>query len=324
MNKILKTFLLWVSGIILFIVIILIIGYIYEPFAEKADSKSYPPPGKMVDVRGYRLHINCHGTGSPAVIIEAGLGDWSSIWKTVQDKAAKKTRVCTYDRAGMGWSDAGPRPRNAKQFSKELHTLLQNANIQRPYILAGHSLGGFTVRVYAHEYPAELAGIVLIDSMSPKQFSSSVLNSHNNNASQDHSFYLLARFGIVRMFFNLIGMINNATPVEKSNNAHYANPKNLQAFTDENVGLPESAYQASLIKSFGDIPLIVLTAGLENTSYKSWNDMQNELVQLSSRHQHLTAKNSGHNIELEQPDAAVNAINMMVKQIRSQKSKQLH
>lgn len=317
-NKNIRAISLWISGILLFIIVMLLIGYIYEPIAEKADSKSYPPPGKMVDIGGYRLHINCSGTGNPTVIIEAGLGDWSSIWKNVQDKLAKGTRVCTYDRAGMGWSDAGPKPRNAKQFSKELHTLLNN--IQKPYVLAGHSLGGFTVRVYAHDYPEEISGIVLIDSMSPKQFPSSAINSHNNNASQDYTLYLLARFGIIRTFINLMGMMQNITPEEKSNNAHFANPTNLLTFTDENIGLPESAFQASQVKSFGDIPLIVLSAGLENTTYKSWNEWQNELLRLSSRSKHLTAQKSGHNIELEQPGAAVDAINLMVKQVRKKSS----
>lgn len=113
-------------------------------------------------------------------------------------------------------------------------------------------------------------------------------------------------------------MIQNVPPEEKSNNAHYANPANVLAFTDENIGLPESAFQASLVKSFGDIPLIVLSAGLENPTYKSWNEMQKELLQLSSRSRHLTAQKSGHNIEIEQPAAAVDAINTMVKQIRSE------
>ncbi len=119
---------------------LLLVGYIYEPMAEAADAKAYPPPGELVDVGGYRLHINCTGSGSPTVVIEAGLGDWSTSWGFVQPEVAKTTQVCTYDRAGMGWSEAGPLPRDAAQFAKELHTLLQSANIPGPYVMVGHSL----------------------------------------------------------------------------------------------------------------------------------------------------------------------------------------
>src|SRR5512147_1185548 len=118
----------WLGRIMLLIIALSIVGYIYEPIAEAAEVKAYPPPGQMVDVGGYRLHINCSGTGSPTVVIAAGLGDWSSAWGVVQTEVAKTTRVCTYDRAGTGWSESGPLPRDAGQFVNELQTLLQKAN----------------------------------------------------------------------------------------------------------------------------------------------------------------------------------------------------
>src|SRR4051794_16226399 len=150
------------------IVVLGLVGAIYESMAEAADVRAYPPPGQMVDVGGYRLHINCVGTGSPSVVIDAGWGDWSASWSSwVQPEAAKTTRVCTYDRAGMGWSEAGPLPRTAETFARELHTLLHNARIPAPYVLVGHSAGGLTARVFAHAYAAEVAGVVLIESMSP-------------------------------------------------------------------------------------------------------------------------------------------------------------
>src|SRR6266508_2309430 len=143
---------------------LLLIGYIYEPIAEAADAKAYPPPGQLVDIGGYRLHINCTGTGSPTAVIEAGLGDWSTTWGGyVQPEVAKTTRVCTYDRAGMGWSEAGPLPRDAAQFAKALPTLLHTAHLPGPYPMVGHSLGGFGVRVFVHDYASEIAGVVLIE-----------------------------------------------------------------------------------------------------------------------------------------------------------------
>ena len=143
---------------------------IYEPLAEAADAKAYPPPGQMVDVGGYRLHINCTGSGSPTVVIESGWGDLSASWGWVQPEVAKTTRICTYDRAGMGWSEASPQPRTAREFAKELHTLLVKANEPGPYVLVGHSMGGFTVLVYAHDYPDEVSGLVLIDAQDAARF----------------------------------------------------------------------------------------------------------------------------------------------------------
>src|SRR4051812_26628883 len=147
-------------------VVLGLLGAAYESVSEAADARAYPPPGQMVDVGGYRLHINCVGAGSPTVVIEAGQGDSSVSWSSwVQPRVATTTRVCTYDRAGMGYSDPGPLPRTAERFAQELHTLLLRADEPGPYVLVGHSLGGLTVRIFAHEYPADVLGVVLVDSM---------------------------------------------------------------------------------------------------------------------------------------------------------------
>ena len=159
----------WLGRVVVLVVGLILAGTIYESVAEAADIQAYPPLGQMVDVGGYRLHINCMGTGSPTVVIDAGWGAWSLEWSWVQGEVAKTTQVCTYDRAGMGYSEAGPLPRNAEQFAMELHTLLERANIAGPYVMVGHSLGGLPVRVFTHDYPTEVAGVVLIDSMSPGQ-----------------------------------------------------------------------------------------------------------------------------------------------------------
>src|SRR5215208_5789528 len=164
--------LFWLGTSLATLLGLLLVGYIYEPIAEAADAMAQPPPGQLVDVGGYRLHINCTGTGAPTVVIVAGLGDWSTTWGGyVQPEVAKSTRVCTYDRPGLGWSEAAPLLGDAAQFAKELHTLLQNANIPGPYVMVGHSLGGLGVRVFVHEYASEVAGVVLVESMNPKQIS---------------------------------------------------------------------------------------------------------------------------------------------------------
>ena len=154
---------MWLGGVFAVLLVLLLAGVIYEPMAEAADAKAYPPPGQMVDVGGYRMHIYCTGSGSPTVVIEAGWGDSSAAWGWVQPEVAKTTRICTYDRAGMGWSEASSQPRTAREFAKELHTLLEKANEPGPYVLVGHSLGGYTMLVYAQDYPDEVAGMVLVD-----------------------------------------------------------------------------------------------------------------------------------------------------------------
>lgn len=289
-----------------------LVGYIYEPLAEAADARAYPAPGQLVDVGGYRLHISCSGSGSPTVVIVAGAGDWSTTWGgDVQPAVAKTTRVCTYDRAGLGWSEAAPLPSHAAQFAKELHMLLQNSNIRGPYVMVGHSLGGLVVRVFAHDYASEVAGVVLIDSMNPKQVTQSLSNSLARLFSIQAG---LARFGVMRLIVKVSAIFPSMPPNQEAYYPLYVRPQSLQASANEYKGLPDSAVQAAAVKSFGDLPLIVLTAKLnENPGWPEW---QTELLQLSSNSQQIFAENSGHTIQIDEPKAAVDAIIKMVEMVR--------
>ncbi|HWR73601.1 MAG TPA: alpha/beta fold hydrolase, partial [Nitrospirota bacterium] len=132
--------------------------------AKHRLSTQNPPPGRIVDVGGYRLHLNCTGEGSPTVILESGMNEFSLSWALVQPGVAKFTRVCSYDRAGLGWSDPGRAPRTSETIVRELHALLRAAGITGPLVLAGHSFGGMNARLYARRYPNEVAGMVLVDS----------------------------------------------------------------------------------------------------------------------------------------------------------------
>jgi pimeloyl-ACP methyl ester carboxylesterase len=310
--------LLWLGGFVVFVLGVMLVGAMYESTAEAADLRAYPPPGQMVDIGGYRLHLNCTGAGSPIVVIDAGWGDWSAMWSWVQPEVAKSTRVCTYDRAGMGYSEAGPLPRDAQQFAKELHTLLHQAKIPGPYVLVGHSLGGLSVRVFAHDYATEVAGVVLIDSMSPAQFPPSATDAKPQTASQSSGFsvpVVLARIGLVRLFAGPLGLMPALPPeIQEPSTAFSVTPRSMQAWADEGAGMPESAAQARAVKTFGDLPLIVVSRGLDQKP--DWQAMQAELLQLSSNSQQLIADQSGHNIEIDQPEAAVAAIVKMVDQLR--------
>ena len=148
------------------LVILGLVGASYEVIAAAGDARRYPAPGQLVDVGGYRLHIQCVGAGSPTVVLDAGLSGSSLDWSLVQSELGSTTRVCAYDRAGMGWSDTGPQPRTPRQIADELHTLLTNAGIAEPYVLVGHSLAGKNVRLFTIMHPDQVAGMVLIDARS--------------------------------------------------------------------------------------------------------------------------------------------------------------
>ena len=126
----------------------------------------HSPPGRLIDVGGYRLHLNCSGSGSPIVVLAAGAGDYSVDWALVQPRMASETRVCSYDRAGEAWSDPGPMPRTMAQEAYELHALLDRGEERAPYVLVGHSFAGLTMRIFAQRYPADVAGLVLVDATS--------------------------------------------------------------------------------------------------------------------------------------------------------------
>src|SRR5215217_6196876 len=150
-----------------------VIGAIYQVIATEIDQRTYPPPGDLVDVGDHSLHINCVGEGSPTVILEAANLGMSAHWVRVQQQLAATTHVCSYDRAGLGWSERGPEPRDARQISSELHTLLKGAGTEDSYVLVGHSYGGLYAQMYAAQYRDEAAGVVLVDSSHPEQFTRS-------------------------------------------------------------------------------------------------------------------------------------------------------
>jgi len=306
-----RGFLRWFSGTLALLLGLMLTGAIYKSAAETADAQAFPPPGQMVDVGGYRLHLNCTGSGSPTVVIEAGWGDASAGWGWVQPEVAKTTRVCTYDRAGMGWSEASPQPRTAREFATELHTLLAEANEPGPYVLVGHSLGGYTMRVYAHDYPEEVVGLVLID---PQNLSTSGVATPQPAPKPGGTSVpaLIARIGLVRL---LSGVNQDLPPQDQqAYKAISVTPRWVQTALDEARGMTEGGAQARSVSTLGSLPLIVLSRGkdLDEESAAS----QARYLQLSSNSQQLFADQSGHAIQIEQPDAAVSAIIQMVRQVR--------
>lgn len=294
----------WISAGVM-IAVLATSGYIYEVKAERRDNELYTVPGKLVDVGGYRLHLYCTGEGSPTVVIESGWGELSSSWGWVQSEVAKTKRVCTYDRAGMGWSEMSPEPRTARVFAKELHTLLSNAGEIGPYLLVGHSLGGHTVRVYANDYPHEVVGLVLVDAQALP--SAGTTPKPAPKPGKTNAGAILAQLGVTRVLANPLGAIRDLP--EKDKGAYRAltvTPKSVQTFLDEGRGMSEGGAQAREVTTLGQLSLIVISRGRDQD--EMWEQSQKEMVSLSTNSQRVFADQSGHEIMIEQPETIIEAI----------------
>jgi pimeloyl-ACP methyl ester carboxylesterase len=294
--------LLW---LVVALVVLAVIGAIYQAIATERDERAYPPPGHLVNVGGYSLHINCVGEGSPTVILESALGAMSAHWVRVQQVVAETTRVCAYDRAGMGWSEPGPEPRDARQISSELHTLLKNADTEGPYVLVGHSYGGLYARMYAARYPNEVAGVVLVDSSHPEQFT----RSPEGRAMYEQIRRLgavipfLTRLGVIRLF-NVYPAHPDLPPQQRAQiEAFNSSTRQVATTAAEFRATPETTAQVRSTGTLGDKPLAVISAGEQSSS---WLELQDELAALSSDSIHHVVEGATHESLLyESRDAQV-------------------
>jgi pimeloyl-ACP methyl ester carboxylesterase len=297
-------------------------GWVYETRSEAAEAGRYPPPGQLVDVGGYRLHINCQGTGSPTVIVDAGLGDWSTAWSLVQPQLARETKTCTYDRAGSGWSDPGPRPRTAAAFSSELHTVLARANVEGPYVLVGHSMGGLTMQLFASQYRSEVVGLVLVDSMHPGEPARPASDVRTPVPAPFGLGTLvrgLGHLGVARVLAGPLGSAPDELSREDAGAsvAFGVRPVHLEAFLDEFLGITEGAAWAAEVRTLGDLPVTVLSRATQKSDAK-WQAQQAGLLSLSTNSRQLISKASDHAIQLESPAEVVDAVLEVVITVRSQ------
>jgi pimeloyl-ACP methyl ester carboxylesterase len=296
-----------------------VIGAIYQAIATEIDQRTYSPPGEIVDVNGHLMHISCIGEGSPTVILEAANLGMSAHWVRVQQQLAQTTRVCAYDRAGLGWSERGPEPRDARQISSELHTLLTNAGIEGPYVLVGHSYGGLYAQMYATRYSEEVAGVVLVDSSHPEQFT----RSPEGRAMYEQT----NRLGAVLPFLTRLGVIRLTNfypahpdlPEQQRAQIEAFNSSTQQVVTtiEEFGATRETSAQVRSMGSLSDKPLAVISAGQQSPD---WLEMQDELAALSPNSNHHVVEGATHESLLyDKGDSQVSsaAIEQVVEAVRA-------
>ncbi len=315
-----------VRSFLVLVILLATAGFLYENISEARDRRFNPMPGQLVDVGGYKMHIDCTGQGIPTVILDSGLGDSYISWNKVQPQIAQFARVCSYDRAGLGYSDSSPRPRTSKDIAEELHTLLHNAGkssgISPPYILVGHSMGGYDMRLYASLYRSEVAGMVLVDASHPEQQKRfpAALNDMDASWVRDQEFLeFTTPLGIPRLLGFCAHEVD-ARAAECNFHSEREGVVELKAF-------PESAAQTAATGSLGDLPLAVLShdpdkpqpdmpEDLVKPINDAWQQMQTELSHLSTRGTRVVAKNSGHYIQLDRPELVIEAVRAVVGQAR--------
>jgi pimeloyl-ACP methyl ester carboxylesterase len=284
----------------------------YETIREAMDKSAYTMSGELIDVGGHELHISCTGSGAPTVILEAGLGQPAAMMSGwIQPGVAPTTQVCVYDRAGMGWSELAETPRDGVAIATDLHTLLSRAEIDGPYVLAGHSSGGVYVQVFAAQYPDEVAGLVLLDSQPPDAIANLPGYAGEYDAIRRSTalFPSVARLGVGRLAYPSAasGLPSEAWAEAR---ALLSTARHNRGYRDAAVGLEAALTQAQALTGLGDKPLIVVTAAED--AHDGWLPLQEKMVSLSTNSVQRIIQDASHDSLIEDEGDSANAIDAIL------------
>jgi pimeloyl-ACP methyl ester carboxylesterase len=303
------------------------------------------PPGRLVDVGGFRLHVHCSGRGGPTVVFDAALGGSSLSWCLVQPQVAALTRTCSYDRAGLGWSDAGPVPRTAGRSAAELRALLDRADVPAPYVLVGHSFGTLVMRIFAARYPGQVAGLVLVEPAFPED----LIEPSKVERRRIRRGVRLCRYGAVAARLRIAHLMSSGSGASGLARAAVRFVSRSRADGDRQeilaplAKLPSDsravltkmwtqpgffralgshiesiAVSAQEVIDAGDSPAHVPLTVLSATNPPPHHvDLQERLARTSSRGRRIVASASGHWVPLEQPEAVAAAVLDVVAAVRT-------
>jgi pimeloyl-ACP methyl ester carboxylesterase len=320
----------WAIRVLAGLAVLLVAATVLEAVLEARDRARFPPPGRMVDIGGgRRLHVRCQGNApGPTVVIEQGAGSPSILWWPVQSSVAAFARVCTYDRAGYLWSDWAGSGRGLQARVADLHAMLTAADISAPYILVAHSFGGPVARLFAKTYPAEVAGMVLVDT--PEE--AVILRESYQTYVRQIGYFArglgaAARLGLVRLAATFLTAVPEGLDADafRALKAYCVQPAFFRAMADDPPALsrsPEVLRGLGGAGSFGAKPLVVITHGIKFPGPAAvledgWLDGQRRLAALSTQGELVTAAHANHMVQSDQPQIVIDAIRNVVGAARS-------
>jgi len=285
--------------------------------------------GSLYVVDGYKMHLYCTGQGSPTIVLDAGLGNDSLIWANVQPELSKTTRACSYDRAGFGWSDPQPGPRDAEHIADELHRLLRQAAITGPVVLMGHSIAGLYIRAYAARYPDSLSGLVFVDSSTPLQEERLPVDPEDANWRVELvEFWWLNVLGIPRLMGQCTREAGFSEAVGKMIAEEQCRPSFWKAVEREAEEGTQSGKETINTGPFDSLPLLIFSEDTRHSSgststeiqfAKIFNEMQESLKGLSTRSIRIIASDSSHYIQIDRPDVLNRNVASLIHQIRGER-----
>lgn len=291
------------------VAVLAICGLIYERASQARDLRLYPPPGRLIDVGGYRLHLYCTGQGSPTVILEHGLDGSYLDWRKVQPEIARFARVCSYDRPGYGWSDRSPQARVPSAMVDELHSLLTNAGEQPPFIMVGHSMGAFNVLMFAHRYPDKVSAVVLVDGSHPEE---SLRFPWKQKLSLRFLQFTMP-FGLPRLRKWCAGRDSELQGLRAAVNCK---ARVVRTHYEQWSAFPAAAAELRALAGPVNIPLVVIsrdpTVGRNPAGEQRWAEFQKRLLQFSSNSTQVVAEGSGHGIPEQRPDVIVEVVRRLI------------